>query len=252
MKKINTQQLMFEMGRKCTMRCGHCLRGPQEDKAIKFSTIQTVLDQTENIEQIIFTGGEPFLYADMIIKTINYIMEKSIPCTGFYIATNGSVFNMKLMQKLLAFVLYCEKHGADLDENINCHIDISKSPWHAHIPRENESLFKLFSFVGTRDEDKDENYLIPEGNAYLSGYGQLGRPRVIKKFEFDDNYDDEEIIEMLYVNADGICYPDCDLSYNTQRDWYDEMDDMFPDVNALTPITNQIKQYNAYFDEINA
>lgn len=252
MKKVIIDQLIIEMGRWCTMTCSHCLRGDREDKNNSFDNIKKLLDQIEFINNITFSGGEPFLYSKMIIKTINYIMQNKIPCNSFYIATNGSIINQKLMNTLCKFYIYCAEYNPDCiinfetDEIYFNKVEISKSPWHESIPMENEMFFRLYSFCSTRDENREERYLIPEGRAYENCYGwdnpqSKSEP---KKFEYDDN-----TIDMLYLNSKGKCYPDCDLSYETQDNWDIDTDFMIPDINSTTSLSEQITEYNKHLGD---
>lgn len=235
MEKIIVDQLIIEMGRWCTMSCAHCLRGEREKKTNPFSNIVELLNQVESINSITFSGGEPFLYANNIIKTINYIMDNNIPCSGFYIATNGSVINAKLMYALCKFYIYCSQYEEDF-----CTVDVSRSPWHEYVPEENKRFFDLYKFCSTRDEYKNEGYLIPEGRAQENGYGWKNSPKTEPKdFDFEDN-----TIEMLYLNSNGKCYPDCDLSYKTQKIWDLKTDFLVPDINSELSLLEQINNYN--------
>ncbi|MGN0006162.1 MAG: hypothetical protein ACI37Z_09380 [Candidatus Gastranaerophilaceae bacterium] len=234
MEKIKIDQLVIEMGRWCTMCCAHCLKGEREKKTNPFSNIVELLNQVESINSITFSGGEPFLYANNIIKTINYIMDNNIQCCGFYIATNGSVINSKLMYTLCKFYIYCSQY-----EGFSA-VEVSRSPWHEYISEENEMFFNLYKFCSTRDEHKSEGYLIPEGRAQENGYGWKNLPKVEpKNFDFEDN-----TVEMLYLNSNGKCYPDCDLSYKTQENWNLKTNFLIPDINSELSLMEQINNYN--------
>ena len=90
-------------------------------------------------------------------------------------------------------------------------------------------------------EDLEDEYLISEGNAYLNGLGryQDNSPRA---FDFDISEKEVEI-NMVYLNCDGFLYPDCDLSYSTQRDWvYEIGENILPNIKN----GNMYKQMNNY------
>jgi hypothetical protein len=210
---MDIRQLIIEVGRGCNMHCAHCLRGEAEEAEVKMEDVISLLNQVENIDEITFTGGEPTLYVDKIVEIIDYIMDNEIPTCGFYIASNGIIKSKKLMFKLAEFYEYCD---GDL-EGYNCNYDVSKDIWHEEQAgyRNNElGWLRAFSFVKYRDEGKSETkYLITEGRAAENGFGH----RMLdtdKKFYMED----DETVELVYLNALGYLLPDCDYSYETQRE----------------------------------
>ena len=207
-KKISIQDLLIEVGRNCNMRCEHCLRGEPENLEIDFQNVKALLDQVESIGSITFTGGEPFLYPQKIIQIIDYIMDQKISCDGFYIATNGSVFNMELMEKLCEFYLYIDPMG-----DFQCRVDVSRDVFHQEQTPEPQKLFSLFTFAGVRGETTNPDYMILEGRAAENGIGGKGRA-LDYSMEFSL---DSDCVEMVYLNALGQVLPDCDYSYDSQR-----------------------------------
>lgn len=207
MEKLFANELVLEVGRKCNMRCAHCLRGPAEDVAMTFETAKKVIDSVKGIDVIVFTGGEPMLYADFICGIIEYIMDVKKPVCGFYIASNGKEVNMKLMCKLAEFYAYIEKQIGEAE--YTCKFDVSLDSYHAPISEYNRAILQAFRFVETRSND---SYLISEGNAKVNGLG-------IRTLQTDKTFDicDDNSVEMIYVNAFGEILPDCDYSYETQR-----------------------------------
>lgn len=249
--ELYANNLMFEMTRKCTMMCSHCLRGEQEELTLNMDNARKILNQVSGIGSVIFTGGEPFLEPDKIIEIIDIIMDKQIPCNGFYIATNGSVFSRKLMDKLCEFVPYCQPSSSMFDDEDILYqtcVDISKTPYHDTSLQTNDMLFSMYRFVKLRKDCTNENYLIPEGRAYINGYGQLRRgPRddksVLRTFDIESD-DEYTTVEMIYVNCNGKCFYDCNLSYNTQADLIIDSNKTIPDLNRDTNILTQIENYN--------
>lgn len=253
MKKFKVSQLMIEMTRKCTMMCDHCLRGEQEKRILNMNdAFWQALNQMEYIGQIIFTGGEPLLEARKIIRILDHIMSMNIPCGGFYIATNGTVFHRKLMNKLCEFTQYCSHH-ADIDpfdddsEMSTCRVDISKTPYHDKDMQTNDFKFGLYRFVHLRKDCDDEDWLIPEGRAYENGFGDRRKklnPSCDKSALQSFYLDEDDTIDMLYINCNGRCFSDCDLSYTTQENWISDSDDTIPDINRDIDLITQIKNYN--------
>lgn len=241
-KKLDVESLIIEVGRNCTMNCAHCLRGPKENKTISFNTVKSALDQIESIDSITFTGGEPFLYPDIITKTIDYIMTKEIPCYGFYIATNATIYDQRIMAKLCDFFIYCEDCGGEVEYTAK--VEISNDRFHENNSIKIERMLKMFSFVDYRPELASDEYLIPEGNALINGYGEKNQMLKNKPKTFE--WTNGDGIEMIYINVSGQCYPDCDLSYARQIDWNEKSNKTIPSVKRKTDIYTQIDKYNDF------
>ena len=203
--------LILEVGRKCNMNCPHCLRGNAEDVTLCFDDAKKAIDEVDSIGQITFTGGEPFLYPDLILNIIDYIMENKKEVYGFYVATNGSILDLPLLCKFAEFYAYIIKLGGEVE--YSCEIDISNDMYHNWIPDKNIDIFKAFRFCNTRGEDMNEKYLINEGRAYENG---IGHREMNTEYVFD-YYEDCDSAAMVYVNALGDVLPDCNYSYDTQR-----------------------------------
>lgn len=212
--KIFADQIIIEVGRLCNLRCEHCLRGEMEDKTVDIPTVKKFLKEFSRIETLTFTGGEPTLYENEIIKIIDFVMKQEIPVGNFYIASNGLIKCPKLMLKLVEFYAYID---GDYAEELS-QFQLSNDEFHDDVPEENKRFFKGFSFYSERDyQDWSSNWL-NEGRAQENG---LGRGRTLNKQQaFSiDYYDDEEYsVEMVYFNAEGYLLPDCDYSYKTQRE----------------------------------
>ena len=242
--ELYVNQLILEMGRDCTMNCSHCLRGSKENAKLDVNMAKKLINSVEYIGQIIFTGGEPLLYADEIIEIIDYIMSQEKKCAGFYIASNGSLVVSKLMYKLCEFVQYCQQLYFD-DEFYNCKFDISVDKFHSSISKKNLAFYRLFRFCDTRGENLTEENVIKEGMAYLSGYGWREFDNSPKKFYIaENNYGSKPFseVEMLYMNSFGQMFPNCDLSYNSQREWADEHPYYLPDIHNVKPLVNPVLQ----------
>lgn len=90
--------LIFEITRRCNMKCRHCMRGEAQDKTITREVIDEVLDQTAYIGNLVLTGGEPFLEPDMIVYLFSGIIWRKIPVVNFSCVTNGSIKNEKIAE----------------------------------------------------------------------------------------------------------------------------------------------------------
>lgn len=211
---ISVYSLVIEIGRLCTRKCKHCLRGCMEDVTIDFKYIEEVLSQINGtVNCITFTGGEPLLYADVIIQTLDYIMSKGIEVLNFYIASNGEIYNEQVIKKLLEFYYYAEEMGGS---DISAY-DISNDQFHEPNYDVIDMLYDLPFY--TERKPIPTQGIIQEGLAEENG---IGRRMLEYKESFSCTYwkTDKTFIEveMLYLNAFGNLYAECDFSYDTQRD----------------------------------
>ena len=56
--KLNIYNLVLEVTRRCNMCCAHCLRGEAQNMDMQKETIDKLLDQTDSISMVTFSGGE--------------------------------------------------------------------------------------------------------------------------------------------------------------------------------------------------
>lgn len=205
---INVNSLVIEVGRQCNMCCDHCLRGAAENITMPLDLAFKAIDTFDSISQITFTGGEPMLYAENIIKIIDYIIENRKDVYGFYMATNGKEVSMPLMLKFAELYAYCVNLAGDDDY---CRVDMSTDFYHEGF--DINPILKAFKFFGTRN---NVSSLINEGNAELYG---IGNKNLRKENNFSvSSWSDTVDVEMVYVNAKGYIFSDCDYSYKTQEE----------------------------------
>lgn len=121
--------LQIHITGKCNCRCKHCYIS-EHSSELSLSTINRILDQykelilwLENHAQEPFrplvnlTGGEPFLYSDLdgLFSLIEQRKEEFV----FRIATNGTLFNEKILKKLKSLHLPFIQVSLDGDEKIH-------------------------------------------------------------------------------------------------------------------------------------
>lgn len=236
-KKIYCESLVIEVGRMCNLCCSHCLRGEREDKTVDTKLVKKFLrKEVDAIGSITFTGGEPTLYEKEIIQIIDYIIKLEIPCESFYVASNGLVKAPKLMVKLAEFYAYTLRYSYSREENYS-QFELSNDEFHEDVPEENKQFFQAFAFYSERTYKGWDDSWIPEGRAYLSGLGGGRGVNKEKAFYVDDFDDDVLRVEMVYFNAEGFLLPDCDYSYESQRE-------MEPFAYGSMPLEKILKTYN--------
>ncbi len=208
MKKFSFSDLCLEVTRRCNMDCDHCMRGCQQNKDMTKDTINRLLDQTEYISCICFTGGEPMLNIEIMSYFIDEIKRRDIAVSSFYIVTNGTIFDEKFFLKLIELYFYC-------DEKEYCSVCVSIDEFHDN--GKHEAIINKWKILKIYGEDKEVSYgsrsIINEGNANEYGIGsrELNIPKYIA---VNDNYFED----MFYVNVNGNVVSDCNMSYETQED----------------------------------
>ena len=106
--------IKIEVTRDCNLNCPHCMRyEPDEtmDKyrgvVIKTEYIDKLLDQTEHIGSLSFTGGEPFIYPGIISHTVDKIIENNITVDLVGVITNGTIKSPAAVEALNKMNEYC-------------------------------------------------------------------------------------------------------------------------------------------------
>ena len=203
MDKYNIDQLIIEVGRKCNMRCPHCLRGEAEDLPILYSYIKDVLTNVESIGSLTITGGEPFLYPSRIEYIVDLIERREIPISSFFVATNGTVKSFDIVKQLLRLYEMCkEKEFCELKISDDSYHDKSKDIW---------CVLDGLAFA-RRSGDMKEEYLLSEGRAA----DNYDTERHVKDYGITVGNDGKTIEGIIYVAADGNILTECDYSYANQ------------------------------------
>ena len=207
--KNDLYSFIIEVTRRCNMGCAHCLRGDAQNMDIDVSFIDKILNETDYISSITFSGGEPSLNISAIEYTLKRCQELNIRVGSFYIVTNGKSNILPLTMSALKWYSYCE-------EKDMCGLSLSKDIFHDDIDSENESLLRGLSFF-TEDKfsDFDRVSLVYSGRAEDLGW---------KYYTDVDNHNEELDVEyyndvrsinsMIYLSANGDIRTNCDTAYN--------------------------------------
>lgn len=235
-------ELILEVGRKCNLKCDHCLRGEGQNVEMSFETAKKAIDLcASGIGCLIFTGGEPMLYGSIINEIVDYIISQAIGLSSFYVASNGIAYNPGVMNALVKLYAYC-------DEPELCRLDISTDHYHqlsfAELYGTKFSFkphFDAFSFCSIKP-DIEERYVLMEGRAKDWCDGEK-YPNYNERFYLYTD-DDFKSTEQLYVTAKGNIAPDCDWAFDT----YDSLD--LPDINDIDTDSELIAELTAYNERV--
>jgi len=205
-------QLAIEVTQRCNLSCDHCLRGCARNVNVTKEIINKVLDNFEYISSITFTGGEPTLNVEAIIYIIDEIKRRGIGVGNFYLVTNCVNFSGELVLKLLEFYVYC-------DDKEMCGLCVSVDGFHDQRDFNAYDMYSALEFFRT---DKEHNGIwdggiINRGNAKEYGMGTFDKPVMQFNPEYAEIFDNViNYDELIYVNAEGYVFYDCDLSYELQ------------------------------------
>ena len=220
--------IMIGTTRKCNLACSHCLRGDSEK--IDFN-IQTFIDlllknpelETHGINNLDFTGGEPFLNLDAITEVISICKHRKIAVNSFSITTNGTKWTPEVMDVLATLLNFVE-----LPEN--CTVRVSDSPFHRdELKKKNLSrMYNLESILQHLYEDFEYElgihdlelfsdrtiYLDNQDDIVLLDLGRATDLNVKKRHDYNYSYSTDDTL-FLYLTEEGIVVPNvCDIDYD--------------------------------------
>lgn len=215
--KLDVNELMIEVTRRCNMRCGHCLRGESRKEDLDISLLENFLDAVASIGCIIFGGGEPSLVPNIVMDILRLIKKKSIPVYRFYIVTNGKKVSKAFLNAIMQWYEYVED---DCYDDMPAMLALSQDKFHEPIPEKNRKKLRMFSFF-SEDEHNTDFDKIPVQN--------LGRARSLTAQKKRDprcslnvhaeRYDDKiNISDIISFTVDGYIVPDCDYEYEEVKD----------------------------------
>lgn len=134
MQKITFDTLVIEITRRCNMQCPHCMRGESQNIDIDRKYIDAMLDQTELIGKLFFTGGEPTLALDTMEYILDQLYVRGIPVLKFDLFTNGLIYSERFIALVKAYGKYVdlsrEACGQESDKMRTVHIGVSLDKYH--------------------------------------------------------------------------------------------------------------------------
>jgi len=207
MEKFSINNFVFEATRRCQLECEHCLRGDSENKDIKWTYLNELLQHVDYIDHITVTGGEPFLYPQAIIDFVNLCNLYKIEINSFFIATNGIIHETKSKladHGLMAII----KLYSICKDNEYSSIRISNTKYHG-INTSDANLLHIFADTHYEGADWIPQSYIAEGR----GAGLWGTSKT-EHNEID--WDDLSNV-VVYLNCNGKILWNCNLSYETQK-----------------------------------
>jgi len=246
---MHIDQLIVEVTRKCNMQCPHCLRGDAENKTINIDYVRNLFSQVDSINTLTITGGEPSLAPKKISEIVEVAREMDIEINSFYMVTNAKRVTPLFIKAIKDLYNFCSDNEASM-------VQVSNDGYH-EFEQENfdflEYKFKHYSngfgnLISFKNRETGEQYdALLEGNAELNV--ACNREVKINNFQIDEYDGDIQVYgeAQIYLNAIGDVLPECNLSYESQREENLILCNVREN-NFL--LVEAIIEHNSYFSEI--
>lgn len=208
MNKITFERLDIELTRRCNMACAHCMRGDAQNIDIDRKHIDAILEQTQLIGKLFFTGGEPFLALDTMEYIADQLCKRGIPLLNFEVITNGSILDSKVINIIKRYKKIIDtscKHclnGYNAAEGVSrCIVGVSLDRYHT----DHDKCFKNYERLKKTLNGFADVVKIMRGNIPK----RLGRANYLKEHTTDNsylnNYYKLRRIELLSKDHKPIC-----------------------------------------------
>lgn len=211
---MHIQDLMIELTRSCNMVCTHCIRGQAQKVVISIDTIQELVEKLNITEvgSLMFTGGEPSMYPELIMETMELFKRRDISYQSFFIATNAIRHNKSNDFFIALANLYANAEDKDM-----CSVRISRDDYHVLSTQTiDDEILSVLSFVEIDDLESYELY--NEGFAFDNGLSNSTKFFELENVELNVYFEEDtgfncEINEPLYLASNGNLGLGCDFSY---------------------------------------
>ena len=128
--KLIFNQLIVEITRRCNMACAHCMRGDAQSIDLATEHIDALLDQTKQIEYLIFTGGEPTLNIEGMRYFLDGCIKRNIKIEYLNLTINGKIATNEMAQLLLDFDDWIAQYSDERYYDGHILLWISKDKYH--------------------------------------------------------------------------------------------------------------------------
>jgi len=205
--------LILEVTRRCNLKCAHCLRGEPQNVDMSEEVINRIFEDIQNIDEILFTGGEPMLVHETLRNILKVIEQKKIEIGHFKVVTCDT-------SHIKAYDALNEFHERVSKEPLLDIVEYSADKFHPEIDWERvKELGKIFDFI--EDGTKPSRNFLPANSTsfgdVLVGCGRTSNaqdvhnPTLISGFEYDE--EQRRTSSIVMIDALGDVHSSCDLSY---------------------------------------
>lgn len=147
-KKLNFGSIMFEVTRRCNLKCEHCLRGDAENVDMSKEVIDATLDNVELISFLKLTGGEPFLVPEIIEYLVDSIIQRDILIFAFSTVVNGTIFGERAIRSIDAInklAKYIKEKNKNIKIDKIAEIIISDDHYHKNNVKEAIEIYNKYT-----------------------------------------------------------------------------------------------------------
>ncbi len=207
MNRIQLDNVIVEVTRRCQLACGHCLRGEAENMDQKAEHIKNLVSRVSQIGTVTFSGGEPALNVRALRYFLAECKRQKVDVGNFYVATNGIIASDSFIRVLIDWYLYCSDNECSA-------VEVSNDGYHADEKqgmKVGEARLKCLSFAHNKWEKVEYHEPISEGRS--EGMGN----REPRDYGFDVDMEQGYVSEGdFYLNCKGEVISGCDFSYENQ------------------------------------
>jgi len=172
--KLNFNQFIFEVTRRCNLECPHCARGEAQNIDLSMAHIDTTIAQMRRVENVSLTGGEPFLVPDTIKHILEQLKKNDVECYSFSVVTNGTILSEDIAEIFNDIGFYCRASQYKKKNRrypMKAEIEISDTPYHNNNPQEALEFYSKHCNGNVRVHIQDyTKYGNDESNKYEMAY----------------------------------------------------------------------------------
>lgn len=199
MSKVGFKKLGIEITRRCNLTCSHCIRGSAEALDINPEYIANVFKQTDFIDTLYISGGEPLLVPDLLI-TLADLIKTETSVRYIFMYSNATLVSDNILTAL-----------DTLNHTTKFKVSYSADRFH---PKPNPTVIEALSSVCKVKiawENCTEKHMKAIGSASKL---PLAKPKHSISFNWTNNLFNSG----MYLNVLGNLVISGDLSYTLQNE----------------------------------
>ena len=198
-KYLSFDVIEVEITRRCNLQCRHCFRGDAQDLDLSNEDIDAFLGQTEIINQLYFTGGEPTLCIEKMRYFLQGLKENNIFLGFLYIATNGVIQSMDFVNLIKDYSDYIMQYmPEDEDKRQFIKLCISQDQYHVGYDSLDSYYYYKVKLHNIADVCLLRNGICPT---------KLGRAKNLREAieGYDKHMVNHQRIEILSKDSEVVC-----------------------------------------------
>lgn len=233
--KYDLDELVIETTRRCNLKCEHCMRGLSQNIEMDKNYIDTFFENNKinSIDRLVFSGGEPTLNPEIIVYTINKIINENINVHSVNMVTNGQIYSSEIVDAFNRFNEYRNKRALlELNIDINKLSDINDKKIlnfiKTYIDRHAKITFSTDPFHFPIKEEVRKAYMdnskgllitdwdVSKNTIFKTGLSTIGEEYNYELIDFPYSYHDEDrcnVFGSLYLTASGYVTTNGNGSY---------------------------------------